>query len=368
MAKIQSGCEAGTNARSNDPGFVAADFRFTFYSKKVDQGSGLYRTQRTPVLFWVLPVLLLASVSATAQLVHGDDRTLVHGYVTNLNGDPVALATVELRDLRGGKVGACLTDRAGSFAIPIQAEPGEYVLLAAKQTQFSDERITLDQPYVEVKIALPADSTWVAAEGREDYAVSVQQLRALEKVRMLLKLASQQFAKLNFAGAEKDVERALQIDGSCAAAFSMRAFLRIAARNLHGAIEDAKRATLLDPYDANAYLAQATAYNSLTQFQDAEEASRQALRLRPDLWQGQLELAKALLGQRRFVMAWRELDELSKDFPDVHLVRANVLVHLDRSSEATEEFGRFLREAPDDPRNQQIRRIMSQLSHASQMH
>jgi tetratricopeptide (TPR) repeat protein len=295
------------------------------------------------------------------QLKQGSERVLIHGHIV-AQGEPVALATVELRDLHGVQMGTSLTDRAGRFTISSVAAPGEYVLLAAKQMQIGDERITLDQPDVEVTITLPAGSTVVAAEGRQDYAVSVQQLRIPEKVRLLLKLASQEFAKSNIAAAGQDVERALHIDDSCAAAYSMRAFLRIASKNLNGAINDAKRAALLDPYDANAYLAQATAYNSLTQFQDAEEASRQALRLRPDLWQGQLELAKALLGQGRFVPAWRELDELRKDFPDIHLVRANVLVGLHRGGEAAKEFSRFVQEAPDDPRDRQVQKLISDIS------
>jgi len=303
----------------------------------------------------------LTSVATTAQLTRGHDRILIHGYVTGVHGDPVALATVEMCDLRGIKMAISITDRTGSFAISTQAGPGEYILLAVKQLQISDERISLDQSDVEVKIALPAGSTMVAAEGQQDYAVSVQQLRIPEKVRMHLKLASQRFAQLNIPAAQQEVERALQLDHSCAAAYSMRAFLNIASRNLSGAIDDAKRAALLDPYDASAYLAQATAYNSSKQFQDAEEASRQALLLRPDFWQGQLELAKAWLGQGRFVLAWRELDELKKDFPDVHLVRANVLVGLTRKREAAEEFSRFLREAPNDPRNRQVQSIIANL-------
>jgi tetratricopeptide (TPR) repeat protein len=290
---------------------------------------------------------------------------VIHGHVTNIQGNPVALATVEMRDLSGVSKGTSLTDSAGSFAIATLAEPGEYVLLAAKQMKMSDERITLNQPDLDVKIALPAAPIMIAAERREDHSVSVQQLRVPEKVRMHLKLASRQFAKLDITGAQLEVERALQIDDDCPAAYSMRAFLNIASRNLDAAIDDAKRAALLDPYDANAYLALATAYNSLAQFQDAEEASRQALRLRPDLWQGQLEMAKALLGQGSFVLAWRALDELSEDFPDVHLVRANVLVSLHRSREAAEEFSLFLRQAPDDPRNLQVQRLISRLAGSS---
>ncbi len=356
----------GTSARSNVLGIVAAFRKLTFYSKKVDQAARLYRIHTTSVLLFVLSILLLTSTAITQS--PGDHRILVHGYVTSTNGYPVGLATVELRDLRGEKFGTSLTDRVGSFAITTQAGLGEYVILAATQMRVSEARITLGQPDVEVKIALPAGSTVVPAGGREDYAVSVQQLRIPEKVRMLLKLASQQFAKLNIAAAEQEVERALQVDDSCAAAHSMRAFLNIASRNFDGAVDDAKRAALLDPSDANAYLAQATAYNSLTKFQDAEEASRQALRLVPGLWQGQLELAKALLGQGRIILAWRELEDLRKDFPDVHLVRANVLIGLNRRSEAAEEFGRFLQEAPDDPRNKKVQRIMLQLSQPAQIY
>jgi tetratricopeptide (TPR) repeat protein len=360
LASFESNREVGTNARSNDLYIAAAGFKLPFYSKKVDQDARLYRPKPTPVPLLLL--FLLISIAAMPQLNRGSERMLIHGQITDVQGEPVALATVELRDLHGVEMGTSLTDTTGSFAISTRTEPGDYILLAAKRRQVSDERITLDQPDVEVKIELPTGATLVASEGREDYAVSVQQLRTPEKVQMYLKLANQQFAKLNFAGAEREVERALQADRSCAAAFSMRAFLSIASRNLNGAIDDAKRAALLDPYDAEAYLAEATAYNSLTRFQDAEEASRQALRLRPDLWQGQLELAKALLGQGRFVLAWRDLEELRKDFPDVHLVRANVLVNLHRSREAAEEFTHFLQEAPDDPRNEQIRQIVFQLS------
>jgi predicted RNA polymerase sigma factor len=53
------------------------------------------------------------------------------------------------------------------------------------------------------------------------------------------------------------------------------------------------------------------------------------------------------------------LDELNNDFPDVHLVRANILQRLDRSQEAAEQFSQFLQEAPNDPRSEQIKRIVA---------
>jgi len=201
--------------------------------------------------------------------------------------------------------------------------------------------------------------TAAAQISRDMYTVSTQELRVPARARAHLKLAQREFRRSNFAGARKEIDQALQVDSICAPAFSMRALLRLASRDLNGAIEDATRALALDPTEVDANVALATAYNSLGEFQKAEAAAQQTLGIRPDFWQGRLELAKAYYGQDRLVLALRELDDLNKDFPDVHLVRANILTRLNRSEEATIEFSQFLREARDDPRREQIQRIVN---------
>ena len=202
-------------------------------------------------------------------------------------------------------------------------------------------------------------SLTTAQVSREMYTVSAQELRISAKARAHLKLAQREFSRSNFAVARSEIEQALQVDSICAPAFSMRALLRLASRDLNGAIEDATRALALDRTEADANVALATAYNSLGEFQKAEAAAEQTLAMRPDFWQGRLELAKAFYGQERFALALRELDVLNKDFPDVHLVRANILVRLNRNEEATLEFTQFLREAPNDPRREQVQRIVN---------
>ena len=197
-----------------------------------------------------------------------------------------------------------------------------------------------------------------AQMSREIYTVSAQELRVPPKARAHLKLAQREFSRSNFAGARRAIDQALQVDSICAPALSMRALLRLASRDLNGAIEDATRALALDPTEADANIALATAYNSLGEFQKAEAAAQQTLGMHPDFWQGRLELAKALYGQERLIPALRQLNELNRDFPDVHLVRANILMRLNRSEEATIEFSQFLRQAPNDPRVEQIQRIV----------
>jgi tetratricopeptide (TPR) repeat protein len=162
---------------------------------------------------------------------------------------------------------------------------------------------------------------------------------------------------MNFDRASREVDSALRADPGCAQAFSMRAFIKLAKKDSQGAVADAKRAALLDPGDAESFIALTMAYNSLKDFQKAEEAVQHALSLRPDSWQARLELAKSFFGQGEFVLALCELDLANIDFPDAHLVRGNVLMRLGRRPEAVEEFDTFVREAPNDPRGEQIQRI-----------
>jgi hypothetical protein len=87
--------------------------------------------------------------------------------------------------------------------------------------------------------------------------------------------------------------------------------------------------------------------------------------LRPDSWQARLELAESFYGQGEFVLALCELDLANVDFPDAHLVRGNVLMQLGRRPEAAEEFSAFMREAPGDPRGEQIQHIAGTLPPAN---
>jgi tetratricopeptide (TPR) repeat protein len=349
-------------SRSSRCGRCCQNAKCRCYSNKVNQLNCLAIKRGTSLACLVLPLLFLLTSFARAQTPDASRLTLIHGLIATAQGQPVAHATVEIRDLRGMKMAAGFTDSAGSFAITTTVKLGEYVLLVTNELQIREERITLDQPDREVKIALSVIPGSFAATSQQTYTVSAQGLLVPEKARGHLQLAHREFSKLNFAAAEKEIDQALQTDSMCAAAFSMRALLRLASSDPNRAIEDATRALALDSGEADAYVALATAYNSIGEFESAETAAQQALSRRFDFWQGRLEMAKALYGEGRFVLALRELDELNHDFPDVHLVRANTLQRLDRSQEAAEEFSQFLREAPNDPRSEQVKRIVGRLT------
>ena len=190
------------------------------------------------------------------------------------------------------------------------------------------------------------------------YTVSAAQLRAGPKLAGYLSAAHKQFSAGNLARAERELERAIQIDPSCGRAFSMRAFIDLAGNNPVSAISDAARAVEIDAQDSESFVAMAMAYNALKKFSAAGEAARQALAIHPDSWQGRLELAKSYYGLGQLESALAELGTVGKDFPDVHLVRGNVLMKLGRRGEAAKEFKVFMEKEPRDPRNDQIRRIL----------
>lgn len=303
-------------------------------------------------------LLLLLGNDAIAQVTGGDSRKLLHGSILTTQGQPAAQVNVEIRDLRGIKVGSSITDGAGNFEITGKADPGEYILLAVGTSEVRDQRIRLDQPELEASLALPASA---AKPGPTGYTVSAKRLGVPAKTWTHLAAADRAFKKIDFEGAAREVEAALLTDPTCARAFSMRAFIELAEKNPRGAVEDAEYAVQLGSDDAESFVALAMSYNALKDFPKAEDAAERALRLRPDSWQGRLELAESYYGKGEFIRALCELDSANIDFPDAHLVRGNALISLDRPQEALDEFTVFLQEAPNDPRVGQIRRIEAKL-------
>jgi tetratricopeptide (TPR) repeat protein len=191
------------------------------------------------------------------------------------------------------------------------------------------------------------------------YAISVAQLRIPAKAVRHLELAAKRFNRMDIRGAENEIDRVLEIDPACSLAFSMRSLMKLAETDSNGAIEDAARAVQLDAHDAHALLTLATAYNNVGEFAKAADAARRAVGMEPEIWQSRLELAKSLYGQGQLAEALTALGLVNKDFPDVHLVRADVLMQMGRALEAAKEFEAFLKQAPNDPRGTRIREIVA---------
>ncbi len=191
------------------------------------------------------------------------------------------------------------------------------------------------------------------------FAVSVAELKVPNKVWVYLEAAHKALGEGNLEQAAKQTDRALGMDPHCSSAFAMKAFVDLARNHPVDAVQDARRAASVDPYNVEAFVALAMAYNAGNRFPDAQSAAREALRLNSNSWEARLELAKSLYQEQRFDAALAEMDRVRKDFPDVHLVRGNLLMRLGRSKEGAAEFALFVQEAPDDPRVGAVRQIIA---------
>jgi len=312
--------------------------------------TSLHRARWVFLCFSLL--LLLAGTGLRAQVSDAGNRQLLHGQILTEQGRPAPEIKVEIRDLRGIKVGSSITDSLGKFEIRGAAEPGEYVFVAVNAFQVSDLHVQLDQTNPQTSLTVrsaPGQAT--------PYAVSVGRLGVPKKAWAHLAAADREFKRMNFEKASQEVADAIQLDPACARAFSMRAFIKLAENDPHGAAQDAERAAFLDSDDSESFIALAMSYNALKEFHKAETAAEHALTLRPESWQGRLELAKSYYGERKYIRTLCELDAVNIDFPDAHLIRGNALISLGRPQDAKEEFDTFLRQVPNDRRDEQIRHI-----------
>jgi tetratricopeptide (TPR) repeat protein len=191
------------------------------------------------------------------------------------------------------------------------------------------------------------------------YRISVSQLRLPKKAAIHLKTAESRFVKQQYQQAATEIGRAIDIDPQFAGAFCMKALVQLAEKDFTGAVESAAHAIKIDGTDAYSWIALSTAFNSLNEWPEAEAAAGEALALDPLAWQGRLELAKSLYGQRKFVLSLNALDQVIQGVPDIYLVRANSLMRLGRAQEAAQQFSLFLEQSPGDSRSEQIRQILS---------
>jgi Tfp pilus assembly protein PilF len=236
---------------------------------------------------------------------------------------------------------------------------GEYELIVTNSGQLNGEHVRLGRADLDVKLAVSAADNNL---DQATYRISARQLSVSPKTRARIAAAQKKFEMGDTRAAMTDLDAAMKLSPTSSEAWSMRAFIKLAARDSDGAIRDASHAEDLDRGNSEAYLALGSAYNSQREFRTAETNLRRALVLRPSSWQAELELAKAWYGQKKFVLALRQLDLIQRDFPDVHLVRANILISVGRKRDGAKEFGKFLRAVPGDRRAPQIRRILAEIS------
>jgi tetratricopeptide (TPR) repeat protein len=202
----------------------------------------------------------------------------------------------------------------------------------------------------------------VADDGNGRQSVSVAQYRVPEAAREELKKAREATLKNKIDEAQQHIQKALETAPNYADALTLRAILKLDAKDSDGAVADLQNAIQSDGSYAMAYMVLGSAFNNQMKFDDAIRSLQRGESLAPDAWQIYFEMGRAYAGKADYESAVRALDRAQhlapQEYPLIRLIRAHSLMGLTRYGDAIAELQAFLAKAPAGPDAEQAQRML----------
>lgn len=191
-----------------------------------------------------------------------------------------------------------------------------------------------------------------------------------EKARKEVDKGMELMDKREFDKATEHFQKALAIYPKYARAWNNIGVIKAKAGDRAGAKEAWQKAIEGDDRFSFAYFNLARMSIADKQPQEAEALLTKGLRSDPMNGEGLFLLASAQFLQSHFeeaLVTARKVHGVDhKQYVDSHLVAAQALAKLGKSSDALEEYNTYLKEFPDSPKAAQVRQSMSQLQAKAQ--
>lgn len=283
------------------------------------------------------------------------------GSVQSADNQPLDNVRVELRDnATGVVVGYSYTGMGGSFEFN-QLPQGSYEVVALSGAQKAEERVQVNSMNTNVQLRLPMVRP---RDGMGNGTVSVSQFRIPDAARNELRKAQEASARNKHDDALKHLNRALEIQPNFAEALTARATYKLDEQDLDGAINDLQHAVQSDANCALAYTVLGSVFNMQSKFDEALRSLQRAETLAPDVWQTHFELGRSYAGKGDYAASLKSLDRAEKlvprDFPLLHLVRANDQLGLGQFAQAANELQSFIQKNPASPHIDQAKKMLEQ--------
>jgi arylsulfatase A-like enzyme/tetratricopeptide (TPR) repeat protein len=165
--------------------------------------------------------------------------------------------------------------------------------------------------------------------------------------------------------AERDLEQLVKDHPDYADAHNNLAMVASLRQQWPRAERHARRATEIAPNSADAWSNLGYALTELDRLEEAEQALRKALQVSPNHWRARFNLGSVLRRMGRYEEAAAELTELAASQPrvaEVHLELGDLYAGpLDRPQQARTHYQAVLRIAPQHPRAEEIRALLTTL-------
>jgi len=283
------------------------------------------------------------------------------GTVLSVDNKPLKDVHVALRDNNGSTVASAYTNAAGMFEFA-QVHPGAYDLMATSGVSQAEERVDVTRMPGNIILRLPVQST--PTDGNPASSISVAQFKVPSKARDELKSAREASAKGKDDDAAKHLAKALEIYPKYADAITMRALLKMDAKDTQGAIADLQEAIKDDENCAMAYMVMGAALNQEAKFDDAIRTLQRGEALSPTAWQIYFEMGKSLIGKGQYEPALRQLDRaqslVPKEYAPLHMAKAHAMMGLNNYTDAMTELQAYLDKTPKGPQSDQAQKLLNQ--------
>lgn len=311
-----------------------------------------------------ISVVSAAQYSASPALPLGGSYGSIIGTVQTDDGLALAGVHVQLQNLAQGTTLTATSDSHGLFRFD-EISAGTYLITATLGVQSVPQHVVVASGPAIVDLRFPEKKR---IGNKTESTVSSAQLKIPKQARNEFHKALAAMAKQKTPNVERYLDKALELYPQYSEALAMRAVLQRESRP-EEARQDAERAVEYDPNYAMGYVVLGSVYTQLGRFDNAINTLDRAIGMNPVAWQGYFEMSRALIGQRDFTSALRQIEKACrlapKAYPVLRLAKADIFMGLSNNPAAVGELEAYLREEPNGQKSLEIRRTLEKLQAVS---
>jgi len=300
---------------------------------------------------------LAGSQGSSTSRGNRPEGALIQGVTQSALKVPIPQMQVRLRNVSNGDIVTGTSDSTGTFQFVVSE--GNYVLSTTLETETAERKLRVTDRHI-VNLTIPSRKTVHI----EQPAISVSQLRIPFEARKALQDGLAASTKNQMKEAIDDTNKAVDLYPQYAMALATRAMLE-RHNNLQQALIDAQRAIEFDPNFGLGYVALGSIYTESGKFDDAVRTLNRAIAIQPDAWSGAYEMFRALVKKGDYnaaiIQLQRTCNLVPKNFPFLHLAKADVLIGLKDRASAIRELEAYLKEAPDSPESANATMVLAKL-------